>query len=427
MVSRPSSAEAAAEERARPRTAVLGAGLAGLAAATQLTQAGHDVHIFEARDRVGGRVWSSGWTINGRRHIFERGAEFVLDGYNTLRGYCAQNDLALVDTGMSYYIRHPIDRPEVTIEAMAELGKRAADLAASITEPRSVRQILDQLGVEGPAREALTARIEISTAASVDEVIAAGTLDHVASFKPGPSWRIAGGNQRLPIAMAEKLKDKIRLNTPVRAVRQGETNVLVRTDDSSEIFDEVVVALPFGVIRDLKSFDLELPSWKREALDRVVQGNAAKLHLLLSEVPDTSAIMSVSNRYWTWTANEEGGGAAPILNCFAGESSHLRELNLQDGGTAWAERVRVLRSDLSFDDTRPSLTNWAADPWALGAYVAHGPQFTADHAEALAAPVGRVHFAGEYIESDFTGLMEGALLSGDRAAAGVLARSAVPA
>lgn len=425
MVSTPFTAETPSTGTRRQRTAVLGAGLAGLAAATRLADAGHEVHIFEARDRVGGRVWSSSWTVRGSRHVFERGAEFVLDGYDTLRSYCADHDLELVDTGMSYYIRQPVDRPGVTTDDMAELGKKAAELAASATEPSSVRQILDRLGVNGAVRDALAARIEISTAASIDDVTAAGTLDHVASFTPGPSWRIAGGNQRLPIAMAERLKDRIHLNTPVRAVIQGETTVVVRTDESSEVFDSLVVALPFGVIRDRKTLQIDLPLWKREALDRVVQGNAAKLHLLLSNVPDTSAVMSVTGRYWTWTAIEEGGGVAPILNCFAGELSHIRNLHLEDGGAGWATRVRELRSDLSFDDDRASLTDWASDPWSRGAYVAHSPQFTADDAVALAAPVGRIHFAGEYIDPEFTGLMEGALLSGDRAATGILQGSAV--
>jgi monoamine oxidase len=389
-----------------------------------LLEAGHDVQVFEARERVGGRVWSSTMVRDGVSHAYERGAEFVLSGYDVLREYVAANRLDLVDTGMSYYIREPVDRPGVTTEDMAELGKRAAELAASIGEPRSAGQVLDWLGIDGPVREALTARIEISSAVSVDEVTA-GTLAHIASFKPGPSWRIAGGNQRLPLAMAQRLGDRVRLGTPVRTAIQGETSVLVRTDAGSEIFDHVVVALPFGIVIDERAFSVDLPAWKREALGRVVQGNAAKLHLPLAKVPATSAIMSVSNRYWTWTAVAEGGTVAPLLNCFAGELSHINQLDLHDGGASWAASVRKLRSDLEFDGDSVVLTDWAADPWSRGAYVAHRPQFNSEDAAALAAPVGRVHFAGEYIEPEFTGLMEGALRSGNRAAANILAESAV--
>ena len=77
------------------RVAVLGAGLAGLSAATRLVRAGHDVTVFEARDRVGGRVWSGTVIAAGAEHVIERGAEFVLDGYTTFRRFCAEHELPL--------------------------------------------------------------------------------------------------------------------------------------------------------------------------------------------------------------------------------------------------------------------------------------------------------------------------------------------
>jgi monoamine oxidase len=190
------------------RIAVIGAGLAGLAAASELRRLRHDVTVYEARDRVGGRVWSETIAAAGGLHVIERGAEFVLNGYSTLRGYCAAHELALIDTGMSYYIRKPADRPGVTTNDMATLGRKAADAAAAGDGPRSVADVLDEIGVGGPAREALEARIEMSTAVRTDQVTAEETLEHVASFEPGPSWRISGGNQELPNAMARELGDR---------------------------------------------------------------------------------------------------------------------------------------------------------------------------------------------------------------------------
>ena len=85
------------------RTIVIGAGFAGLAAADRLAERGADVLVLEARDRVGGRVWSE-WLAGA---VIERGAEFVLDGYDELRRLAAREGLALADTGMSYYQREP--------------------------------------------------------------------------------------------------------------------------------------------------------------------------------------------------------------------------------------------------------------------------------------------------------------------------------
>lgn len=403
-----------------PRVAVLGAGLAGLAAATQLVRTGLDVTVFEARDRVGGRVWSDTVIAAGERHVIERGAEFVLDGYTTFRRYCAEHDLALVDTGMSYYSRLPADRPCVTMGEMADLGKLAADAAANTTGARSVADILDQIGVSGPIREALEARVEISTAVRTNQVTAEETLDHVASFAPGPSWRVEGGNQRLAKAMAGLLGDQIRLGAKVEKVEQTDAAALITAGGQPESFDYAVVALPFGMINNPSVLNLALPEWKWSALDRVVQGHAAKLQLPLEETPETSAVMSVADRFWTWTANASDGEVAPVLNCFGGEMGHLLDLQIDQDERVWEQRVRELRSDLALASSKSVLTAWPFDPLAGGAYTAHAPGFTAGDAHALSAPHGRLYFAGEYIDFEYTGLMEGALRSGERAAAAIV-------
>lgn len=397
------------------RIAVVGAGLAGLAAATELVRRGYDVTVFEARDRPGGRVWSETIRAAGQDHVIERGAEFVLNGYSRFREYCDVTDLDLVDTGMSYYIREPADRPGVTTTEMAVLGRRAADAAAAGSGARSVADVLDEISVAGPAREALEARIEMSTAVRTDEVTAEETLEHVASFEPGPSWRVKGGNQSLPNALARALGDRVLFNSTVRTVLETGEKVIVTVDNESHAFDFAVIALPFGVLSDPEAVSIDLPEWKLAAMSRVVQGNAAKLHVSLNSVPLTSAVMSVSDRFWTWTADAGDGQVSPVINCFGGEIQHLRALGIDSGGEEWERRVRSLRSDLDLGEA-VVLTPWPLDPLARGAYTAHAPGFSSQDTEALKAPHGRLYFAGEYIDPEYTGLMEGALRSGDDAA-----------
>src|SRR5918911_4135618 len=87
---------------------VVGAGFAGLSGAAELARAGVDVVVVEARARVGGRVWSE--TLqgpDGDAAVVERGAEFVLEGYETLETLTARHELSLAATGMSYYVREP--------------------------------------------------------------------------------------------------------------------------------------------------------------------------------------------------------------------------------------------------------------------------------------------------------------------------------
>jgi monoamine oxidase len=105
------------------RVVVVGAGFAGLMAAWRLTQHGCEVVVLEARDRVGGRVWSQELIPGDRRTVIERGAEFVLDGYDVLRAVLAELGLELAGTVMSYYYREPRGGGPVSA---AQVGECAA-------------------------------------------------------------------------------------------------------------------------------------------------------------------------------------------------------------------------------------------------------------------------------------------------------------
>jgi monoamine oxidase len=259
------------------------------------------------------------------------------------------------------------------------------------------------------------ARVEISSALEGDR-LRPGALDHVAAFAPLPSHRIAGGNQRLADALARALGERVRLRCPACAVECGEGQVRVHTPAGEVRADRLVVALPLPVLRALPVTPA-LPGWKREALERVAVGHAAKLHVPLHETAPPSAVMSVPGRFWTWTATAGDGAVAPVLNCFAGSPPALDALAVGDGPAAWLQRVVELRPDLRLDGERARLTTWSDDPLAGGAYRADGVDARTGDEERLEAPVGRMHFAGEYAAGEWSGLMEGALRSGLRAAA----------
>jgi monoamine oxidase len=374
-----------------PEVIVIGAGFAGLAAATELADRGVDVLVLEARDRVGGRVWSD----RAGGAVIERGAEFVLDGYDVLRRHAARFGLELADTGMSYYVREPRGVP-CTAEALQTAGRAVArvarEMAAGGDPPvaaggdrrgaPSVADVVAGAGLSPAAAEAVLARVEISAALGADR-LGAGVLEHAAAFEPLPSHRIAGGNQRLAEAMAERLGDRVRLGVEVRALDELDAGRVI-----------LAVSLPA-----LSRF--ELPDWKRAAIDRAEMGHAAKLHVPLARPAPTRAVMSVPSRYWCWTVAGNDG----VLNCFAGSPGALDRLAVQDGPATWLESVTNLRPDLVLADAAVLTT------WPDGAYSAAGLD-----EDALAAPAGRLHFAGEHTAGPWAGLMEGALRSGIRAA-----------
>ena len=124
-------------------------------------------------------------------------------------------------------------------------------------------------------------------------------------------------------------------------------------------------------------------------------------------------------RYWTWTARA-GGEVQTVVHAFAGSQPALERLHVTDGPERWLASVARLRPDLPLDPGGAVLSTWSADPWARGAYSIQPP---GGHDPALAEPYGRLVLAGEHTAGPLAGLMEGALASGARAAAQVLARS----
>ncbi|MDR2255268.1 MAG: FAD-dependent oxidoreductase [Arthrobacter sp.] len=415
-----------------PRIAVIGAGFAGLAAAHRLTKLGAEVSVLEARDRVGGRVWSTTVTApDGSEHVIERGAEYVLNGYDHLRAILAELGLEQVDTGMSYYVREPGDLPGRTAQDIVEAGRAAGAAIERVPADASAEDVLALLAADGTPAElvdALRSRIEVSTAVPA-ATVTAESLAHVASFEPLPSYRIGGGNQRLALGLTELLGSKVRLNTPVSSVENDAHGVrLTLADGTVEEYDAAIVAVPLALLQAEDGLAAPTSPEREQALSRVLLGQAAKLHVALGSRPSTSAVMSVAGRYWTWTAYAQDGQVAPVLNAFMGSAPAIAAARLVEDPQAWAPEVAALRPDLDIaPDAVPTVTVWAEDPWARFAYAAHAPGETPVDAAAIEAPIGAVYFAGEYAEAEFTGLMEGAIRSGERAAESVMAAASAKA
>ncbi len=401
------------------RVAVIGAGFAGLVAAVDLVDAGVDVVVLEARDRVGGRVWSEPLDgPGGTGPVIERGAEFVLAGYDVMRSWLDRVGLRLVDTGMSYYVREPRGGGEVTVADMRDAATALA--AAPRAHGASVAGLLADLDVRPEVAEAVRSRIEVSCAWSADD-LAADVVDHVASFADLPSHRVEGGNQQLALAMAALLGARVRLGVAVREIGHSAKGALLETTAGTDLFDAVVITVPLPVLCELE-ITPPLPYEKRLALHRLTMGHAAKAHVALRSPAPTSAVLSVPDRFWCWTATGPDGDVLPVLNAFAGSPAAVDTLT--DDGT-WVSRLVALRDDLDLDPATAVVTTWHDDPWARGAYSADGLAAQPGDAELVAAPHHRLFLAGEHTAGEWSGLMEGALRSGSRAAREVLAELGV--
>lgn len=398
--------------------AVVGAGLAGLAAALRLEAQGQRVTLFEARERVGGRVWTENLGLSdGSTVAIERGAEFIIDGYDEFKALTERFGLELVDTGMSYYEREPVDVSDLTLEDLSNAGRSLANELTEFDYTRPVDELLAESALPPDIQEALRARIEISTALP-SGLVAGDALMHAAAFHAASSWRIRGGNQLLPHAMSAALGAQIRFNEEVTSVRTTCDGITLDCTSGKYDFDACVIAVPLEVLRTSKLIREELSSVQKSLLDRIQQGHAAKFHAALVSEPAESATMSVNDRYWSWTARENDSQVGRVLNGFMGSGPAInRLLNDVDPEKKWLEKVRSIRPDLDFDlETSPVFTNWKEDSYALGAYSGRPPGLESHALDPVTSVGSSIVLAGEYLGEEMIGLMEGAIRSGYNAA-----------
>jgi monoamine oxidase len=413
-------ADPPAARLAPARVCVVGAGFAGLAAAAALADGGLEPLVLEARQRVGGRVHSRRL---GNGAVVELGAEFVEDDHRTLLATAGRLGLAMAPAGMAYGDREPrgglgTDRAAV-LATVARLRALLAERPALAGGGRSAAAVLAELPLDPAAREAIAARLQVSTGQPVGE-LAAAALGHAgSSFSTRESLRVAGGNQRIALRLAERLPGAVHLGVPVRAVAWSERGVRVAVEGAALDAEACLLAVPASVVGRIR-FDPPLPAWKAEALQRVVYGHAAKLFVPLRRVPPPSAVLSVPDHYWTWTARGADGTVQPVVSAFAGSAPALAALGVADGPAGWRRRLAALRPDLELD-RGALLSTWDDDPWVQAAYSTRTPGFRPDDPDLLARPVGPLHFAGEHTAGPWSGLMEGALRSGHRAATELLA------
>jgi monoamine oxidase len=387
---------------------VVGAGFAGLAAADELWLAGVDVEVFEARDRVGGRVWS----VPFAGATAERGAEFILPHDTELTELARRLELRLVRKGTLYGNREPRGGEAVSGDEIAAAMEQLAALPE--IQGENVYGALSRAGCASGVADAIAARLEVSCAYGADDLDASVLREGAGAFGDFHTHTVRGGNDRIARRLAEPLADAVHLSAPVRWIRWTQREMKVHTDDADARADAVVVAVPASVVEEIK-FEPPLGEQKVNAHRAVRYGQAAKLFVPLRAPAPPSQILSVPGRWWCYTQLGAEGEPLPFVAAFAGSSGAIEALDLGNGPGQWVDDLARLRPDLELDADGAMISTWDQDPWVRGAYSARSASSSIENPE-LSRPVGRVAFAGEHTAGRWHGLMEGALRSGRRAA-----------
>jgi len=401
------------------RAIVVGAGFAGLSAAIALADEGVDVTVLEARERVGGRVWSITLT-NGA--VVELGGEWIMAGDSVVHETASRFGVPLVETGASFGRREPWGEGAATLEvqdvfleaADAALGSLPHDRVAAM----NVGEFLE--GVEGDpaARSIVALRLAGTCARDLREVSLASFAGERPFSAHGDVYhRTAEGNQAIARAVASELSD-VRTGHVVDSIEHDRDGVTVRIGSRSERADVAVVAVPAPIEARLR-FVPPLPDALASALAGLPMGAASKFAVATKRRPPARSRQSAGRSMWCWTADGAGGKPRRCVTSFAGSHAAQESLGVTRGQVLpWLEALRSMNPDLTLVG-EPVLYSWADDPFTLGAYSTWDPA-SWDRRRVLAEPVGRLAFAGEHTAGDRHGTMDGALRSGRRAAEQIL-------
>ncbi|MEX1125686.1 MAG: NAD(P)/FAD-dependent oxidoreductase [Acidimicrobiia bacterium] len=387
-----------------PRVAVVGAGFAGLTAAHRLAEAGYEVVVLEARDRVGGRVWSIPLE-NGE--IVEMGGEWIASGQEAVLGLASSLGVGLVDPGIDFVTRDAVGGGTILVQEHRRVNRALSDLLDSIPagalEKMTAAETLDRMAEETPAFDVLRSRLEGTMGAPLEEV-AATEIGPDYGFGEHSYYRMAGGNSTLANALAESLD--VRLGTEVLAITQRGNGVVVTTRNSEFEADSVVVAVPLPVLQHLDLDPVPAPPVV-SALRSLRMGSAAKVAVATRMPPPLFRRQDTDIPAWYWTGLAEGGSIRNAVTGFAGSESGVRALMTDPVGRL---RQAVPEVDLLGE---PVVLDWGADPLAGGCYSVIGPGQRA-LLEVFRQPWGRIVIAGEH--SNGSGSIDGAIRSGLEAA-----------
>lgn len=412
---------------------IIGAGFSGLAAAHKLKNAGWNVTVLEARNRIGGRVFSTRLPQN-QNLVFELGAEWVGEGHERLKALCRGFSIPLQKHQFDDYLLRDgrVFRPGAwgfSASAKTAFEKAKANYKKLTTlQERNLDKIdwwtyLEKIGFSEDDLRLRDLMDSTDFGESIRHVSAFGALAEYAESSPHNEmdYKMTGGNSRLTEEFSKRIgAENIKTNTLVVEINQAKNGiVMVKTATDSYKSDAVICTAPTNSLLKIK-FDPPLPSVQREAAEELIYARICKNSVLYENrfwKDENFSMVSDATSHYYFHSTQNQAGEQGILTSYAiGEKADVLASQSDQ------RRMKIITNDLvDFNAAAPNLARgiasyaWQRDQYTDGAYALYRPSQWFGIRPILQRPHGKVLFAGEHL-ADWQGFMEGAIETGEAAA-----------
>lgn len=395
---------------------MLGAGLSGLAAAKQLQDQGHDVIVIEARERIGGRIWTS-----------TKWPDMPLDfGATWIHGVQGNPLTRLADTIRAKRLTTSYDRSitynttgrELTTAEESRLDKLKNTVLAALKKAQgkdpdtSLRQALQPVLSQFDKSSETYRFINFILSGTIEQEYSGSApklstqwYDSAKAF-PGDDVLFAQGYKVIVDYLAKGLN--IKLGQVAKEIQWQPSSVRVITQKTEFTADHVIVTLPLGVLQSKKvRFTPQLPSNKQNAIAKLGMGVLNKCYLRFPRAfwPTDGGLAGIYSRT-AWRMDEwvsfKRAANMPILLGF-NAADRGRAIEAWSDKEIVASAMKTLRTIYGKNIPEPvdyQITRWATDPFSLGSYSYNPVGATPAMRKILAAPLGKSVFFGRGIRTE---------------------------